>query len=55
VFFPLPGSKAVRIGDKLLVQFDYSPAPADHRGMLVELALSMEGSEFNIFQKYMMV
>ena len=40
VFFPLPGSKAVRIGDKLRVQFDYSPAPEDHRGMLVELALS---------------
>jgi hypothetical protein len=55
VFFPLPGSKAVRIGDKLLVRFDYSPAPEDHRGMLVELALSFEGSDSDIIQNYMMV
>ena len=55
VFFPLPGSKAVRINDKLQVRFDYSPAPEDHRGMLVELALSFEGSDGDIIQKYMMV
>ena len=55
VFFPLPGRKAVRIGDKLCLRFDYSPTPEDHRGMLVELDLSLEGSDCSIFQKYMMV
>ena len=45
----------MRITDKLHVRFDYSPAPEDHRGMLVELALSFEGSDGSIFQKYMMV
>jgi hypothetical protein len=55
VFFPLPGSKAVRINEKLHVRFDYSPAPEDHRGMLVELELTIEGSEGGIFQRYIMV
>jgi hypothetical protein len=55
VFFPLPGSKAVRINEKLHVRFDYSPAPEDYRGLLVEIELSFEGSDGNIFQKYMKV